>query len=135
MSLTLVPEWASLNLGVLMCIECSGVHRNLGSHISKVRSLTLDEWPPGHLSVMLTIGNSLANSVWEHDTRNATKPSKEFKIMFKKSFIIIFLFIVPTASREEKECWIRQKYETKEFLQPLNSNISIGQQLIESVVK
>lgn len=38
------PEWASLNLGVLMCIECSGIHRNLGSHISKVRSLGLDEW-------------------------------------------------------------------------------------------
>lgn len=38
------PEWASLNLGVLMCIECSGIHRNLGSHISKVRSLSLDEW-------------------------------------------------------------------------------------------
>lgn len=39
------PDWASLNLGILMCIECSGVHRNLGSHISKVRSLDLDEWP------------------------------------------------------------------------------------------
>lgn len=39
------PEWASLNLGVLMCIECSGIHRNLGSHISKVRSLGLDDWP------------------------------------------------------------------------------------------
>lgn len=39
------PDWASLNIGVLMCIECSGIHRNLGSHISKVRSLALDEWP------------------------------------------------------------------------------------------
>ena len=39
------PEWASINLGMLVCIECSGIHRNLGSHISKVRSLDLDEWP------------------------------------------------------------------------------------------
>lgn len=39
------PDWASLNLGVLMCIECSGIHRNLGSHISRVRSLGLDDWP------------------------------------------------------------------------------------------
>jgi Arf-GAP with GTPase, ANK repeat and PH domain-containing protein 1/3/4/5/6/9/11 len=70
------PEWASLNLGVLICIECSGVHRNLGSHISKVRSLTLDEWPPGHLAVMLSIGNTLANSVWENNTRGQQKPGK-----------------------------------------------------------
>lgn len=32
------PDWASLNLGILVCIECSGVHRNLGVHISKVDS-------------------------------------------------------------------------------------------------
>lgn len=31
------PEWASLNLGILVCIECSGAHRNLGVHISKVK--------------------------------------------------------------------------------------------------
>ena len=39
------PAWASLNLGTLICIECSGIHRNLGTHLSRVRSLELDEWP------------------------------------------------------------------------------------------
>lgn len=39
------PSWASLNLGVVICIECSGIHRNLGTHISRVRSLDLDDWP------------------------------------------------------------------------------------------
>ena len=38
------PEWASLNYGCLVCITCSGVHRNLGSHISRIRSVHLDEW-------------------------------------------------------------------------------------------
>lgn len=39
------PDWTSLNLGALICIECSGIHRNLGTHISRVRSLDLDDWP------------------------------------------------------------------------------------------
>ena len=55
----LAPDWASINMGVLMCLgiycilifnlttlECSGVHRALGTHITKVRSLTLDKWAP-----------------------------------------------------------------------------------------
>ncbi|KAK7858010.1 adp-ribosylation factor gtpase-activating protein agd3, partial [Quercus suber] len=39
------PDWASLNLGVLVCIECSGVHRNLGVHISKVNCMSLTTCP------------------------------------------------------------------------------------------
>ncbi|EOA19969.1 hypothetical protein CARUB_v10000234mg [Capsella rubella] len=61
------PDWASLNLGVLVCIECSGVHRNLGVHISKVRSLTLDVkvWEPSVISLFQALGNTYANTVWE----------------------------------------------------------------------
>ncbi|KAG2334184.1 hypothetical protein Bca52824_005364 [Brassica carinata] len=61
------PDWASLNLGVLVCIECSGVHRNLGVHISKVRSLTLDVkvWEPSVITLFQALGNNFANTVWE----------------------------------------------------------------------
>ena len=40
------PKWASINMGIMLCIECSGIHRSLGVHISKVRSVTLDDWEP-----------------------------------------------------------------------------------------
>lgn len=70
------PEWASLNLVVLICIECSGVHRELGTHISRVRSATLDTWTREHLAVMASFGNTLANSVWE---ASAPSKAKQFK--------------------------------------------------------
>lgn len=61
------PDWASLNLGILICIECSGAHRNLGVHISKVRSITLDVrvWEPTILDLFRALGNAYCNSVWE----------------------------------------------------------------------
>ncbi|GLC42564.1 hypothetical protein PLESTM_001351200 [Pleodorina starrii] len=61
------PDWASLNLGCLLCIECSGVHRQLGVHVSKVRSLTLDVrvWEPSILDLFRRLGNTAVNSVWE----------------------------------------------------------------------
>ncbi|CAJ2679561.1 unnamed protein product [Trifolium pratense] len=61
------PDWASLNLGILLCIECSGVHRNFGVHISKVRSITLDVrvWEPTILELFNNLGNTYCNSIWE----------------------------------------------------------------------
>ncbi|PRW20973.1 ADP-ribosylation factor GTPase-activating AGD3-like [Chlorella sorokiniana] len=61
------PDWASLNLGQLMCIECSGVHRRLGVHVSKVRSLTLDTkaWEPPVVALFQQLGNQFGAEVWE----------------------------------------------------------------------
>lgn len=52
------PEWASVNLGALICEECAGVHRGLGVHISRVKSLTLDKWEPELLMVCLSAHSS-----------------------------------------------------------------------------
>lgn len=65
---------------------------------------------------MLALGNQMANSVWEACTRGRTKPK-------------------PNSSREEKESFIKSKYEAKEFLVSCNTSPPIGQQLIEAVVR
>ncbi|CAL8366540.1 unnamed protein product [Boreogadus saida] len=71
------PDWASLNLGALICIACSGIHRNLGTHLSRVRSLDLDDWPVELSMVMTAIGNTMANSVWEGAVDGYTKPGPD----------------------------------------------------------
>lgn len=45
------PRWASWNLGIFICIRCAGIHRNLGVHISKVKSVNLDQWTQEQVQV------------------------------------------------------------------------------------
>lgn len=60
------PKWASANIGVFICLKCSGIHRSLGTHISKVLSVTLDEWTDDEINSMLEVGgNSYANAIYE----------------------------------------------------------------------
>lgn len=66
------PTWASVNLGVLVCLECAGRHRSLGTHISKMRSITLDTVLPEEAHFLLQMTNELANRYWE-----ARLPSSE----------------------------------------------------------
>ena len=60
------PTWASVNLGVFVCINCSGCHREIGVHITKIRSTNLDVWPQDALNNFKLINNKIANKYWEH---------------------------------------------------------------------
>ncbi|XP_062241754.1 BAR_ACAPs and ArfGap_ACAP domain-containing protein [Platichthys flesus] len=94
------PRWASINLGVTMCIECSGIHRSLGVHLSKVRSLTLDSWEAEQLKLLCVLGNDVMNQIYESrcSEEGRVKPSAD-------------------SSRAEKEMWIKEKYVEKRFVQ------------------
>ncbi|KAG7456839.1 hypothetical protein MATL_G00240160 [Megalops atlanticus] len=93
------PRWASINLGITLCIECSGIHRSLGVHFSKVRSLTLDTWEPELLKLMCELGNGVINQIYEarREELGARKPQ-------------------PGDSRQEIEAYIRAKYVDKRFV-------------------
>ncbi|XP_004603040.2 arf-GAP with coiled-coil, ANK repeat and PH domain-containing protein 2 isoform X8 [Sorex araneus] len=92
------PRWASINLGITLCIECSGIHRSLGVHFSKVRSLTLDTWEPELLKLMCELGNDVINRVYE---------AKVEKMGIRKP---------QPGQRQEKEAYIKAKYVERKFV-------------------
>ncbi|KNC99926.1 uncharacterized protein SPPG_05298 [Spizellomyces punctatus DAOM BR117] len=90
------PRWASSNLGVFLCIRCGGLHRKLGTHISKIKSVTLDSWTPEQIQVMRDWGNKKAN----------------------ERFLAGGGPVVPSHSDYDMEMYIRNKYEKRTFESP-----------------
>lgn len=89
------PRWAAWNLGIFLCIRCAGIHRNLGVHISKVKSVNLDTWTPEQVAMMMEMGNSRARAVYEANLPdNYRRPQTDSSL----------------------ENFIRAKYETKKYI-------------------
>mmetsp|Transcript_20948 Transcript_20948/g.30198 ORF Transcript_20948/g.30198 Transcript_20948/m.30198 type:complete len:833 (+) Transcript_20948:91-2589(+) len=105
------PSWASLNLCIMICIECSGIHRSLGTHISKVRSISLDKWSPNNKQLLLRVGNIRSNLIWEEMIQKQSDEKAQgdpHKMHPSK--------IVPNSSRQEKEKFIYAKYVERRYI-------------------
>ncbi|KAK1422816.1 hypothetical protein QVD17_18105 [Tagetes erecta] len=93
------PKWVSANLGAFVCIKCSGVHRSLGVHISKILSVNLDEWTEDDVDNVIKLGgNRAVNSKYEDSIpNNCRKPQ-------------------PDSSIDERTDFIKRKYVMQQFL-------------------
>uniref|UniRef100_A0A8D0AK95 Un-named sa1614 n=1 Tax=Sander lucioperca TaxID=283035 RepID=A0A8D0AK95_SANLU len=83
------PGWISTNLGILTCIECSGIHREMGVHVSRIQSLSLDSLGTSDLLLARNVGNSGFNEILEANLLSPSlKPSQHSHMGERKDFIL-----------------------------------------------
>ncbi|KFR10368.1 Stromal membrane-associated protein 2, partial [Opisthocomus hoazin] len=105
------PRWASWNIGVFICIRCAGIHRNLGVHISRVKSVNLDQWTQEQIQCMQEMGNGKANRLYEaYLPENFRRPQTDQHPFFPCCRGNASLFILAVES------FIRDKYEKKKYM-------------------
>ncbi|KNE72108.1 hypothetical protein, variant [Allomyces macrogynus ATCC 38327] len=97
-------KWASWNIGVFLCMRCAGVHRKLGTHISKVKSINMDIWTPEQIDSIRSKGNAKANALFNP---NGITPPRN-------------------ASDRDLENYIRDKYERRVFASQAGRAAAMG---------
>ncbi|GHJ88976.1 hypothetical protein NliqN6_5378 [Naganishia liquefaciens] len=94
------PRWASVNLGIFICVSCASIHRSLGTHTSRVKSVTMDTWTREMVDRMREMGNARANAVWNPDETRHPPPVSTAEFGERQG---------------EMERFIRDKYEAGLF--------------------
>ncbi|CAJ1077783.1 arf-GAP with SH3 domain%2C ANK repeat and PH domain-containing protein 2b [Xyrichtys novacula] len=112
------PTWLSTNLGVLICIECSGIHREMGVHYSRIQSLDLDVLGTSELLLAKNVGNNSFNEIMEADlsAQDITKPD-------------------PSSDMQMRKDYITAKYTEKRFAQRLCADAASRLQTLYEAVK
>ncbi|KAF0979383.1 hypothetical protein FDP41_001726 [Naegleria fowleri] len=111
------PQWASTTQGVFVCIRCAGLHRKLGTHISKVRSVGLDSWNDEQTRMVELFGNEKANAIYEAKL-DKEKPNPDTDTATVEKFI---------RAKYERKIWIDKEEEARQY-----GNLKLGNDSEES---
>ncbi|XP_077018317.1 stromal membrane-associated protein 1 isoform X2 [Tamandua tetradactyla] len=123
------PRWASWNIGVFICIRCAGIHRNLGVHISRVKSVNLDQWTPEQIQCMQDMGNTKARLLYEANLpENFRRPQTDQAVEFfirdkyeKKKYYDKNAIAVTNKEKEKKKEEKKREKEPEKPAKPLTT--------------
>ncbi|PVF96924.1 ArfGap-domain-containing protein [Serendipita vermifera] len=110
------PRWASYNLGIFLCMSCASIHRKMGTHISKVKSLNMDQWTKEQIDAMKVTGNLNSNAIY--NPTNVDPPVN----------------LHDSERDSELEKYIRNKYQFRKFMNPrgVSSSTSYARDSLDS---
>ncbi|KOS21464.1 UBA domain-containing protein 3 [Escovopsis weberi] len=97
------PSWASWSLGVFLCMRCAAIHRKLGTHISKVKSLTLDAWTNEQVDNMRKVGNVVSNKTYNPENKKPPIPVDSDEADSAMERFIRQKYIITTSAQSGKK--------------------------------
>ena len=115
------PKWASINLGIILCLKCAGIHRGFGLNISKIRSLQVDSWTEKQVKYLSQGGNlRFKNFLSEYKI----EPSSSMELKYKSKATEYYRNLL----KNEVEKFFDEKYVGESMPKP---DIDTGVQIIE----